>query len=191
MKKTLSLLLALCMIVCLCACGSSAPQPAAEAGAADAAESDAAEAGETPAEPEPEPEKVYKTEDRLVLVKETVEGHRLPYSSATVTGRIFDEVIEYHYDEFGQLTGTEEKLEYPDVPDFFFAGEENERYAYSYTDEGELESVTMYAAPSTAWKCAGLTAWRAENLRKSGPSMSTATRPSSRPSTPTAAPVCR
>ena len=145
MKKTLSLLLALCMIVCLCACGSSAPQPAAEAGTADAAESDAAEAGETPAEPEPEPEKVYKTEDRLVLVKEAVKGHRLPYSSATVTGRIFDEVIEYHYDEFGQLTGTEEKLEYPDVPDFFFAGEENERYAYSYTDEGELESVTMDA----------------------------------------------
>ena len=152
MKKMLSLLLTLCMIVSLCACGSPAPQsapaaveakPAAEDGTAEAAESVAASAVETPAEPEPE--KIYKTEDRLLLVKEAVNGHRLPYSSAAITGRIFDEVIEYHYDEFGQLIEAEEKLEYPDVPDFFPGGEENERYVYSYTAEGELESVTVDA----------------------------------------------
>ena len=82
-------------------------KPAAEDGTAEAAEAAAASAEETPAEPEPE--KIYKTEDRLLLVKETVNGHRLPYSSAAITGRIFDEVIEYHYDEFGQLTLTLDK----------------------------------------------------------------------------------
>ena len=115
MKKTIpTLLLIAAMLLTLCACGSAPAQNAApEAAKTEAQETKtdapaapetageaAAPAAEPTPEPEPEPEKLYRMEERELLIQKNVQGYTA--SADIPTGRVFDEITDYVYDEYGK-----------------------------------------------------------------------------------------
>lgn len=83
------------------------------------------------------------SQEKTLLVKKTVKGQSLPDADYAVTGRIFDLVTEYYYDESGALVKEQERLEYPVLPELFRDGEELEKFVYTYTDTGAVETVTL------------------------------------------------
>ena len=97
---------------------------------------------------EPEPEIVYVTKKKKAVVRETISGQQLPSSSFVITGRIFDLVRDYTYDDFGEVQETKEELVYPDAPDVFSGttgNAEKADYTYEYDDAGNLIRVTTSA----------------------------------------------
>ena len=115
MKKTIpALLLIAAMLFSLCACsGAPAQNAAPEAAKTEAQENNAdtpadsetaTEAAATPEptpEPEPEPEKLYRMEERELLVQKSVFGRAVSARNIP-TGRAFDAVTDYVYDEHGE-----------------------------------------------------------------------------------------
>lgn len=90
-------------------------------------------------------EKVYAHGEKQLLVSKTVQGQALPSAYNPGSGRVFDVVTEYTYDDFGEMKEEKESLVYPNDMDRVFTdgkSGEFENYTYVYDDEGNVESVT-------------------------------------------------
>ena len=150
MKKTLpALLLIAAMLFSLCACsGAPAQNAAPEAAKTEAQENKtdtpaapetageaAAPAAEPTPEPEPEPEKLYRMEERELLIRKNVQGYTV--SADIPTGRVFDAVTDYVYDEYGEQVSETTTYAHPSLRNSYYPDAE-----YSCDDAGRIVGET-------------------------------------------------
>ena len=106
-KRCLSLLLSLLILVSLCV--SAAPYAAAD-----------------------DTEKVYVSKQQELLVRKEERGQGFPSWVNPVPGRSLDQITEYEYDEFGNVTS--EKVSCVYLP----YGVKDEDLTYTYDDQGQI-----------------------------------------------------